>query len=138
MPWLMRTFISSRFMQDDVKIIACLPFFTIDRKVKGIRFEKGLWIGTGFAAYFNTTVQNHVSAQFATAESLMLKNLFQCHFHNGIVKEFRHKNAKIVFMSLYVPKAIKNPTMKRGFQGLIQSEITRIECWKPVCLLGLE
>ena len=94
MPGLVRAFISCRFMQDDVKILPCLPLFSIDRKVQGIRFEESARVGADFAAYFNATIKDHVSAPLSAAETLLLKNLFQCHFHNGIVKEFCHKKRK--------------------------------------------
>lgn len=70
--------------------------------MEGIRFETAVRIGANGIFRVNATLYHKSAAQLSAAEALALKNLFQCHFHNGIVKEFCHKNAKIVFMSLYV------------------------------------
>ena len=111
----MRAFTSCRFIQDDVQVFAVNPVFIVNRKDEGVRFETAVGIGTWSTADLDTAGNDQLSTQFAAAEALALKYLFQCHFHNGIVKEFRHKNAKNVFMSLYGFGAIKNPTMTWGF-----------------------
>ena len=96
-------------------MLAVKPAFAIDRVEKAIRLETTVRIGADAVADLDTVLENQVATQFPATEALVLKNLFQCHFHSGIVKEFRHKNAKIVFMSLYGSRAIKKPHDAVGF-----------------------
>lgn len=136
MLWLVRTFITGRFVQNEIQFFPGIPIVLPSMQRQVVRLDWQSRVRTDDSPDFNTVLENKASAEFAAAEALALQHLFQCHVHDDIVREFLGTNLKIGFVSLYSLQAIKNPTACGVLEPDPMARVTRIGCWKPACLWG--